>query len=179
MKHLLALLGLTAFGLSHALVAWSQADCPSAYGEPDSNGYSTINAAYFDTDGSGTVDVPDLMNLLSAYGVVVAQAFACGDPVSYQGYDYATVLIGDQCWFAENLRSENYDNGDAIPAGLSDSQWTSTTSGATAVYGEGSSTCYTYSPDGDACDEAWSLPTTKLETSFESAASMTITSRQP
>jgi uncharacterized protein (TIGR02145 family) len=81
----------------------------------------------------------------------------CGDPVSYQGYDYATVLIGDQCWFAENLRSENYDNGDAIPAGLSDSEWSSTTSGATVVYGEGSSTCDTYTPDGDACDEAWSL----------------------
>jgi len=157
MKHLLALLSLTAFGLSHAPITWSQTDCPSPYGEPDSNGYSTINAAYFDTDGSGTVDVPDLMNLLSAYGVVVAQAFACGDPVSYQGYDYATVLIGDQCWFAENLRSENYDNGDAIPAGLSDSDWSSTTSGATTVYGEGSSSCITYSPDGDACDEAWSL----------------------
>jgi len=81
----------------------------------------------------------------------------CGDPVSYQGYDYATVLIGDQCWFAENLRNENYDNGDAIPAGLSDSEWSSTTSGATAVYGEGSSTCSTGTPDGDACDEVWSL----------------------
>ena len=81
----------------------------------------------------------------------------CGDPVSYQGYDYATVLIGDQCWFEENLRSENYENGDAIPAGLSDSEWTSTTSGATAVYGEGSSACFTDTPDGDACDEAWSL----------------------
>ena len=32
----------------------------------------------------------------------------CGDPMSYQGYDYATVLIGDQCWFAENLRNEYY-----------------------------------------------------------------------
>jgi uncharacterized protein (TIGR02145 family) len=81
----------------------------------------------------------------------------CGDPVSYQGYDYATVLIGEQCWFAENLRSENYDNGDAIPAGLSDSEWSSTTSGATAVYGEGSNVCETFTPDGDACDEAWSL----------------------
>ena len=28
----------------------------------------------------------------------------CGQPVSYQGYDYNTVLIGDQCWFAENCR---------------------------------------------------------------------------
>ena len=81
----------------------------------------------------------------------------CGDPVSYQGYDYVTVLIGDQCWFAENLRSENYENGDAIPANLSDGEWSSTTSGAVALYGEGSSTCYDYSPDGDACDESWSL----------------------
>jgi uncharacterized protein (TIGR02145 family) len=157
MKHLLALLSLTVFGLSHAPMIWSQTDCPSPYGEPDSNGYSTINAAYFDTDGSGTVDVPDLMNLLSAYGVVVAQAFTCGDPVSYQGYDYATVLIGDQCWFAENLRSENYNNGDAIPAALSDSDWSSTTSGATAVYGEGSSSCNSDSPDIDACDPLQSL----------------------
>ena len=81
----------------------------------------------------------------------------CGDPVSYQGYDYATVQIGEQCWFAENLRSESYENGDAIPSNLSDSDWENTSSGAVAVYGEGSSDCYTYSPDGDACDEAWSL----------------------
>ncbi len=87
------------------------------------------------------------------------EAFNCGDPVSYQGYDYATVLIGDQCWFAENLRSENYDNGDAIPAGLSDSEWTSTTSttsGATAVYGEDAG-CNSNSPDINACDPAQSL----------------------
>ena len=29
----------------------------------------------------------------------------CGTPLSYQGYDYTTVLIGNQCWFAENLRT--------------------------------------------------------------------------
>ena len=83
--------------------------------------------------------------------------FSCGDPVSYQGYDYATVLIGQQCWFAENLRSESYENGDAIPSGLGDSEWDNTSSGAVAVYGEGSSECNDYSPVGDACDEAWSL----------------------
>ena len=82
---------------------------------------------------------------------------ACGDPVSYQGYDYATVLIGDQCWFAENLRSENYENGDLIPSNLSVSEWQNTNSGAVTVYGEGTATCYAYSPDGDACDQTWSL----------------------
>jgi len=120
-----------------------------------------VNSVPGDSDGDGCVGLPDLLILLTGYnscGTSDAEGlFGCGDPVSYQGYDYATVLIGDQCWFAENLRSENYDNGDAIPAGLSDSEWSSTTSGATAVYGEGSSDCYTYTPDGDACDEAWSL----------------------
>jgi len=92
-----------------------------------------------------------------SFVVLPESAVECGNPVSYQGYDYATVLIGEQCWFAENLRSENYENGDAIPSNLSDSEWSSTTSGAVAVYGEGSSTCYNDSPNGDACDEAWSL----------------------
>ena len=83
--------------------------------------------------------------------------FTCGNNVTYQGYDYATVLIGDQCWFAENLRSEYYENDEAIPSYLSDPEWSSTTSGAVTLYGEGSTTCDNYSPDGDACNELWSL----------------------
>ena len=73
----------------------------------------------------------------TTFGYTCAPFFGgCGDPLEYKGYDYATVLIGEQCWFAENLRNENYANGDAIPSGLSASEWSSTTSGATAVYGE-------------------------------------------
>ena len=83
--------------------------------------------------------------------------WSCGDPVNYQGYDYATVQIGDQCWFAENLRSENYENGDAIPAGLSGNDWYSSTQGLVGVYGSGSTSCDHSSSLGDACDEEWSL----------------------
>jgi uncharacterized protein (TIGR02145 family) len=54
--------------------------------------------------------------------------------VRFDGYDYPTVAIGEQCWFKENLRSDNYRNGDVIPGTLSNSQWTSTSSGAQAVY---------------------------------------------
>ena len=77
--------------------------------------------------------------------------------IEFDGYTYSVVEIGDQCWFAENLRTTAYANGDSIPTGLTDSEWTTTTAGATAVYGEGSSSCDSFSPDIDACDEAQSL----------------------
>ena len=77
--------------------------------------------------------------------------------VEMNGHIYAVVEIGDQCWFAENLRTTVYGNGDVIPAGLTDGLWYATNAGATAVYGEGNSSCANYSPDIDACDEAQSL----------------------
>ena len=112
-----------------------------------------------DTNGDGCVQLNDLLDLLSAYGDCAAEEspWQCGDPLEYQGYDYETVQIGEQCWFAENLRAENYENGDAIPAGLSDSDWSSATSGATAIFGEGISDCFESSPLGDSCEEFWSL----------------------
>jgi uncharacterized protein (TIGR02145 family) len=55
------------------------------------------------------------------------------------GNEYRTVQIGNQVWFAENLRSSTYRNGDPIPGGLSDREWTSTSYGAQSVYGEGTS----------------------------------------
>ena len=116
-----------------------------------------------DLDGDGVIGVNDLMQLLSSFGTDCAPTeepetaeFTCGDPVSYHGYDYTTVQIGEQCWFAENFRTEHYANGDAIPANLSYGEWGSTTSGAVAVYGEDAG-CDDFSPDGDACDSAWSL----------------------
>lgn len=60
----------------------------------------------------------------------------CGgaSTVTFDGYVYNLVGIGNQCWFKENLRSDNYRNGDAIPGNLSGGQWSSTELGAQAVY---------------------------------------------
>jgi uncharacterized protein (TIGR02145 family) len=112
----------------------------------------------YDGNGDGSVGSSDLLGLLTEFGAecTLETAFICGDPVSYQGYDYATVLIGEQCWFAENLRNENYENGDVISTGLSDSDWAGMTSGAVAVYGEDAG-CTNDSPDIDACDPSQSL----------------------
>jgi len=97
----------------------------------DADSQTCIVANPSDSNFDRCVQLNDLLDLLSAYGDCVWQ---CGDPLEYQGYDYETVQIGEQCWFAENLRAENYRNGDAIPASLSDAEWAGTVEGAVSVY---------------------------------------------
>ena len=57
-----------------------------------------------DSNFDGCTGLNDLLNLLAVYGDCSNND--CGNPLHYQGYDYATVQIGEQCWFAENLRAE-------------------------------------------------------------------------
>ncbi len=57
-----------------------------------------------------------------------------GTVTDIDGNEYATVIIGNQEWMAENLRVTKYKNGDDIPAGLSNAAWESITQGAYAVY---------------------------------------------
>ena len=123
--------------------------------------YASVNPCYFDSNDDGLVEVNDLMNLLSVYNLACgelpeAAPWQCGDPLEYQGYDYETVQIGEQCWFAENLRAENYLNGDLIPASVSDGDWESATLGAVAVYGEDSG-CQDFAPNLNSCDPMISI----------------------
>ena len=107
-----------------------------------------------DSNFDGCVQLNDLLDLLSAYGDCGAEEspWQCGDLLEYQGYDYETVQIGEQCWFAENLRAENYRNGDEILTAATLEEWNNTDSGATAIYGEGEFNCVHSSPDFNACD---------------------------
>ena len=123
--------------------SWESQTCvvaiPAYLNEPGEA--AILNPCYFDSNGNGLVEVTDLMNVLSVFGMacgeIPAAAFSCGDPLNYQGYDYATIQIGDQCWFAENLRAENYQNGDAIDNGVDPSIWSSVNSGLfTPAYGD-------------------------------------------
>jgi uncharacterized protein (TIGR02145 family) len=60
---------------------------------------------------------------------------ACPSTVTdIDGNVYSTVQIGAQCWMQQNLKALSYRNGDGISTALSDSAWSSTTSGAYAVY---------------------------------------------
>ena len=158
---------------------------PAAHCGPGTHWDETLSACVADVPSAETAEICTLMSLqeltegyLNLLEIVAYQDsllaaeqgnidgngndgtsddWACGDPVTYWDYDYATVLIGDQCWFAENLRSETYANGDSVPAGLTDGEWSTTTNGAISIFGEGGSECNAQSPNGDACDEIWSL----------------------
>ena len=92
-----------------------------------------------DLNSDGVVGVADLLQLLSTFGEYCEEStetveFTCGDPMNYHGYDYATVQIGEQCWFAENLRTELYQNGDGLQADLSNLEWTNANFGAQCIY---------------------------------------------
>ncbi|MDA0940035.1 MAG: fibrobacter succinogenes major paralogous domain-containing protein [Bacteroidetes bacterium] len=70
--------------------------------------------------------------------------WTCGCPVEYNGYSYSTVQIGDQCWFAENLRTELYANGDSIAQNWELQDWD-----FCADHGIGYTTSHTEIPDDE------------------------------
>jgi uncharacterized protein (TIGR02145 family) len=57
-----------------------------------------------------------------------------GSMTDQEGNVYKTIVIGTQEWMAENLNTSIYLNGDAIATGLTNAEWSSTTSGAWAYY---------------------------------------------
>ncbi len=60
-----------------------------------------------------------------------------GSVTDIDGNEYQTVLIGNQVWMAENLRTTSYRDGTDIPGDLSDTDWANTEDGAYAVYPHG------------------------------------------
>ena len=102
----------------------------------DSETQMCIGDGSGDINLDGCVQLNDLLDVLSAYGNCGAEesAWQCGDPLQYQGYNYETVQIGEQCWFAENLRSENYRNGDVIANVEESNTWIGLQEGAKCLH---------------------------------------------
>jgi uncharacterized protein (TIGR02145 family) len=84
------------------------------------------------------------------------------------GNVYKTVKIGNQEWFAENLKTTKYNNGTTIPNVTSNSDWGNLTSGAYAWYENNEATyknaygaLYNWYAvnTGNLCPTGWRVPT--------------------
>jgi uncharacterized protein (TIGR02145 family) len=87
--------------------------------------------------------------------------------VTYGVDTYDLVAIGDQCWFAENLRTTVYADGSPIPEVTGNSAWAGLSTGARCDYGNNANNVATYGRlynwyavnTGNLCPSGWHEPT--------------------
>ena len=125
-------------GTTYYFRAYAANDAGTAYGNQVS--FTTPNSIF--SPGSGLVDI--------------------------EGYNYPSIILGNQEWLKENLRVSKYRNGDLIPTNLSGSEWQNTTSGAYSIYNNDATNNTTYGklynwyavtdPRG-LCPVGWHVPT--------------------
>jgi uncharacterized protein (TIGR02145 family) len=103
--------------------------------------------------------------------------------LTYYGRTYDLVEIGGQCWFADNLATDQYSNGDMIPTGLDDATWFSSTSGAYAIYNDDPANdsiygklynWYTTVDSRGVCPVGWHVPSDCEWMYLESVSGMSI-----
>ena len=134
--------------------------------DPDYETQSSYSFTVTATDEAGTSNATTV-----TFSITDVDESAPCNSVTFEGYTYDVVQIGTQCWFAENLRSENYNTGTAIATGLDDATWSTTTDGAVTVYDEGGANAVanlsTYGRlynwyavnTGNLCPTGWHVPT--------------------
>ena len=100
---------------------------------------------------------------------------ACSN-LEFDGYTYSVVEIGDQCWFAENLRSTVYADGTTIPEVTDNTEWAGLSSGARCDFDNNSSNVASYgrlynwyavNSGSGLCPSGWYVPTDAEWTDLE------------
>lgn len=84
---------------------------------PDSTKASVLDTIQVGTLG---LDIGEIQACIELYGSVS----------DFDGNVYPTILIGNQWWMAENLRTSSYANGDLIPNVVSSAAWDVLSTGA-------------------------------------------------
>jgi len=106
------------------------------------------------------------------HSTMIPEAFEnCGDKFldTRDNQLYNTVLIGNQCWMAENLAATKYNDGTDIPLVTGNSAWEALSTPAYCWYDNNESTYgaaygvlynwYTTVADNGLCPAGWHLPT--------------------
>ena len=88
--------------------------------------------------------------------------------VDVDGNTYQTVTIGSQEWFAENLRTSSYANGDPIPHVVDSTEWNNLTTDGYCLYENDPQNeipngklynWYAIADERNACPTGWHVPT--------------------
>ena len=117
------------------------------------------NPAYSEHNPAANTDDGSCQTLLGCTNLDVA---------SMDGYSYGLMAIGDQCWFAENLRTTLYADGSAIPEVSDDTAWEGLSTGARCDYGNDASNVaiygrlynwYAATDAAELCPSGWHVPT--------------------
>lgn len=142
-----------------------------------------------DFDNNAVVDAADLLTFLVAYGNSCGE-IGCTNPeaINYdpeadldngscifygqmadiEGNTYNTVIIGEQEWMAENLRTRAYANGDPITNGQESSVWFALTTGGYTIYNDDPALEEVYGllynwaatqDERNVCPTGWHVPT--------------------
>jgi uncharacterized protein (TIGR02145 family) len=150
-----------------------------------------LKAQYIGTDIQITVDQDALLDSLEVLSAVEGRTIgestssilalydslqrisACGK-TQMDGYTYDVVLIGDQCWFAENLQTTLFADGSAIS---DEHTWTGLTTAARCDWQNTASNAATYGrfynwyavdAAQGLCPSGWHVPTDQDWTDLES-----------
>lgn len=127
--------------------AFAQENCPAPL-DADQDGLigivDMLNILSFfgdsDMDGDGIWDsTDDCVGTLDECGVCNGGGSwpcGCGEPIEFHGEIYQTVFVAGQCWFAENLKSSAYQNGDELTYFDNLEDWYSANSGAFIAYNQ-------------------------------------------
>jgi uncharacterized protein (TIGR02145 family) len=115
----------------------------------------------------------------------VISVTGCGgqSTLTYDGITYDLVQIGGQCWFADNLATDQYRNGDLITTGLTNTNWSNTSAGAYHIYANSPANDATYGKlynwlaTTDArglCPTGWHIPSDCEWMYLENSLGMTV-----
>lgn len=120
------------------------------------NNTGTLNAGSKCLNPSGIIDLD-----------CSVPTFTCGtNTITYDGYNYPTILINSQCWLKENLKTTKYNDGTSIPNLPVAADWTANLTGAYSCYDNSTANCNTYGAlynfyavsTGKLCPSGWRVP---------------------
>jgi len=101
-----------------------------------------VNGPAGNCDGDGSANILDMVKIAN----IIMGDDLCDDGTvtDIDGHRYKTVIIGQQVWFAENLRVTRYRNGDPIPYVTDKNEWYNLRIGAHCQYDHDTTNVATY-----------------------------------